>query len=857
MVQGHLGGDGLDGTDGGHRHLVRRDGAVQIYVEILLIDVGIVVLSVDGTDHRHLVLYVAHVILKVGAVEHVAVQPVGGVPHIVGQHARAGDGHLIAVVVGVGAIVAGAGDVGKHLVIGGVKGLLQDGGVVALEHHHLQVVTVVERLVAHRRHRIGQGDQLGVAAGKGHGGHTHRILGHRGGQGRGAQIGDQHQAGVHRAVQGAVDDPHRLAQVVGKDRLLPLVVALAGFFYPAEGLQHTQGKGVIPHRLQVLAQGDGKGRVRLFHKGVVADGLGAGQVRAGQGGIGKAVVTDGGDRIHIGNGGQGLAIGEGTLADLHALGVEGHRGQRPVVHKGVFADLLGGGQIHRRQRTALGKGVFAHRLHLGRVDIGQGDAAGKGVGLDLIDLVAQLDRHHIPAIGKGVLADLLGGGQVGRRDPGGVIGIHIVAVAIHRRHAHLVVQTHKVHVAGQGVVAHLGDRGQVDLFQAGVVVKGHLAQLGAGAQGDLFQAGRIGKGGLADVGVVTDGDGGQGGAEGVIEIPLAVPVQSLHRKGGVLIHTKGVFAQSDVVAHHHGGQLLTLAEHALGHLHLIRDGDLGDGGKGKGVSADLGLGIKGGQGGDGGLEEGVFADLLQSAQGDGGQLAGGAKGIVPQLGDLGQVDLGHLDPVGEGALGHGGDCGAADLLGTHGAGHGGRHRHQRLSVGREDVAGGLLLKGLVALFHLKGGHLGGAEGKRTDVVDVRADGHLSQRLTLVEHTLRQHRRIHVELGQALAAGKGVGTVLDQAGGDRHVLQALAAGKGVLADGQQAVAGDHLLQILIARKGIVGDDAGGGQLHRLLQVALFKGVLVDDLQVVVTAEGDLLQRGAAVEGAVFDGGQGGG
>ena len=567
-------------------------------------------------------LHIANVVHKVGAIEDVGVHTAGGVPHKVGQEALTGDGHLVAVVIGVGAVVAGTGHMLIALVIGGIVGLFQRRGVVGLEHHHLQLVAVEEGLMADGGHGGGQLHQLGFAAGEGHSGHADGVLRH---------LSAEHIGNL--AVQRALIHHNVVADFKGVQNL-----GLAGLLILLllrEGGQDTHGEGVVAQGLNLIAQGDGEGGVILLHKGVVAHLLGTAQVGGSQCGIGKGVIADVGGRIHTVDGGQLIRIGEGALADGGTLLVQGDGGQRGVVHESVLADLLSRGQVHGRQCATLGKGVLADGLHRGGVDGGQRRTTGKGVGLDLLNLLAQGDRHHIAAIGKGVLADLLGLGQGSGRNTGRVVGVHIAAIATHGSHAHLVVQAHIVHVTGQGVIAERDHSGQVNVHQAGVVVERHLLQLGAGAQGNLLQAGRIAKGVLADDNVLADGDVLQGGGKGVVEVTLAVHVLARYLKGGILIHTKGVLAQHDVVAHHNGGQLRTLAEHALSHLHLIGDDHLSDVGEGKGITTDLGLGGKLRQGGDAGLEEGILADVGQLTQGDGSNLLGRAKGVITHLGHVG------------------------------------------------------------------------------------------------------------------------------------------------------------------------------------------------------------------------------
>ena len=84
--------------------------------------------------------------------------------------------------------------------------------------------------------------------------------------------------------------------------------------------------------------------------------------------------------------------------------------------------------------------------------------------------------------------------------------------------------------------------------------------------------------------------------------------------------------------------------------------------------------------------------------------------------------------------------------------------------------------------HIELGNLGIPEGKLTDVLHIRANGHRLQGLTFIEHTLGQDGCIDIEGFQRLAAGEGIGAVFHLFGGNGHILQALTAGKRVFTDG---------------------------------------------------------------------------
>ena len=247
--------------------------------------------------------------------------------------------------------------------------------------------------------------------------------------------------------------------------------------------------------------------------------------------------------------------------------------------------------------------------------------------------------------------------------------------------------------------------------------------------------------------------------------------------------------------------------------------------------------------------------MIQDAQVDGGQGGGRTEAVLLYLGNIGQRHRSDLHIVRERALTNNSDI-TAQLSDADSATDNGSNGDQLLAVSRHDHIAVQNLEGAVLALQFEGIDLGGAEGKGANVIDIRANGNLAQVLTLIEHTLRQNRGIDIEVLQGSAAGEGISAILDLVRGDGHILQALTAGKSILADGQQAFVSLNSLQILVAGKGVIRDHTSAGQVNGTLQVTELKGVLVDDEQIVLTAEGDLLQLAAAVEGAVLDGLQSG-
>ena len=740
----------------------------------------------------------------------------------------------------------------EGLIVGSVELFLQDGSVVAAEDHGIQIVTLIERLVADGSGGIGQGHHLGVGTGKGVGADTDGVVSHMDIHGIGAGVGDQFQAGIDLAVQGAVDDLDGVAQVIGVG-VFGTLGAIEGLgLGNGEGLQDTHSEGVVAQGGQVLTQGHLEGGQFLLQEGEVVDDHCAGQVGFCNGGMGEGVCADVFGAVQVLGAGEGITVGEGTLADVGAVFAEGHIIQGRTVDESVLADGLGSGQIHGLQSAALNERIVAHGDDPAQIDVLQGHAACESVLGDLGDVLVQLDVGHLTAVSKGIFTDALCGSQIHSGDLRCVVGIDVLALGADSGIGHGVVHTDVVNVAGEGIVADGLDLRQADVGQAGVIVEGHLADLGIGAQGDSHQVGVAGKGILAQDCVVADDQGICAAGKLIVEVLFAIFVVVLDTEDVVGAHIEGIVAQGDIIADGHGLQSQTLTEHTLGNGHAVGDGHLGQVGEGEGVFADLGVGGELGQFGDGGLEESVLTDLGQLAQGHGGDGIGRTEGVVAQRGDLRQVHSGDLPVVGESAVADGGNAGGGIL-----ALQVGRHGDQGLAVGREDLVGGLNLVSLAALGDLEGADLGVTERELADVIDVGANGDLFQVLAFVEHTLRQDGCVDVELFQSLTAGEGVGAVLDLGGLDGHILQILTAGKGILADGQDGVGQLDALQIHVARKGVVGNNADGIQFQNALQTAVFESVLADDLQVVLTAEGDLFQSGTAVEGAVLNGLQGGG
>ncbi len=158
----------------------------------------------------------------------------------------------------------------------------------------------------------------------------------------------------------------------------------------------------------------------------------------------------------------------------------------------------------------------------------------------------------------------------------------------------------------------------------------------------------------------------------------------------------------------------------------------------------------------------------------------------------------------------------------------------------------------VAAFNHKGLDLGITECKLADHVDILADDHTGHACALIEHTLGQHRCVDGKLLQRFTIGEGVGAVLDLLGCNVHSSQLLATSESVLANGQQRVGQCNGFNLVTACEGVVGNDTDGLKFQVALQGTALEGVLADDLQVILTAEGDLLQAGAAQECTVLNG-----
>ena len=888
----------VDGIDGGHGSLVGSLGTVDGHVKVLTVDEGIIVLAVDRANHGQLFVHIAHIVHKVCAVEHDGVHGAGGVPHEVGMDLDTVDGNVGSVVVGIFTVVAAAGDVLVGLVVAGIEFFLQNGGIVAAEDHGVQVVASVEGLVTDGGSGVGHGDHLHIAARKGVGGDSDGILCHLHVHRIDACVGDQFQTVGHLAVQGAVNDGNGGADliIIIVDGILGAVEVVDGHL--GEGFQIAQCEGVVAQGLQVLTQSDGEGSQLLLQEDLIIDDLGTGKIDIRDGGVGEAVGTNVLQSGGIFHSGQALTVGKGTLTHRDGHFTQLHSGDPVTVYEGIVTNGFRNGQVQLLQGIALHEGVVANGLDLGQVDDLQSLTAGKGIHGDLGDTVIQHGLGHVPAVSEGILTDGSGAAQIDLFNGGSMVGIDVLAFGADSGISHAVVHADVVNVAGEGIVADGRDLAQVDFLQAGVVVEGLLADLGIFTQGDGFQAGGIEECALTNDGIVADGQFLQSGGEGVVEelLLLQLLVGILHALdlGGAftllghilsgsmdilignghgtgyldlfgvafhsvgIVHTdiEGVVADGDIIADGHGFQAQTFAEHALFNNHVVGDHNGLHIGESKGILADAGIRGEGRQFGQSGLEEGILTDVLHSTQGNGGQVLGGTEGIIANLCDLGQFHRGDLGVVGEGAAGDGGDLGIADIGSGEAIPDHGRDNHQRLAVGRQNVVGSLNLVVLVAGSDLKGGNLGIPEGELADVVDVGADGHALQLVALVEHTLGDHGRVDIEGLQGFTAGEGVGTVLDLGGFDGHIGQALTAGEGILADGQQGIGGDDAFQILVAGKGVVRNDADSAQINGILQVTVFEGVLVDDLQIVLTAEGDLLQGAAAIERTVLDGIHGG-
>ena len=949
VIPGHTFGNGADGRNGRQGGIVRRIGAVDHQIKVLAVNIGFVILSVDRTDHGKLLIHIAHIVYEVGTVEYIGIHAVGGVPHIEGNQTHTGNDDFIALIILIGAEITGTGHMLQRFIVGAVKFLFQNGGIVAGEDHLLQLVTAVEGLMAHSRHRIGQGHHLHIAAGKGQGGNPHRAVCHPEVLAAFPGIGDQFQAVYSLAIQGTVDHLHGITQDESAGQLAAVLrlrdlrlrdlrlcdlrlgplsglglgglglsplsglglgglglsplgdlslgrfrcvgSLLLGCFrrfgsfgglrfrhigsfrlcrcsrlvsgggllgnLHAEGCHTAHGEGVIAQLGQLRAQLHSHVGDLCLHKGMGADLLGTGQIHIRQAGVGKGIVTDLLGTAQILHLRQALTVGEGTLAHMDTRRIQGHILQRLAVNKGILANFRGLGQIHRTQLFGLNEGIFAHSGHIFQIDIFQADTAGEGIGRNLRHFGIQHHIHQLPAVGEGILADLGQAGQIQALNIGAVMGVDVLTFLADSGHSHAVVQANIVNVTGEGIIPDLHSPAQVDIPETVAVVEGHIADLGSVAQGDRFQAGMAGKYILADGHIVANGQLHKLGGKGVVEVTLAVLIVMGYGKGGVLVHVEGIVLQHRIVAHSHRFQFHTLTECTLADSSAVGNMNGGQLGVGEGILLDHRITGHLGKLGNGGFEEGILTDVRQLTQGHRLDTGGRTHAVSTDPGNTGQLHIADPGVVGERALADGSYLGSADGGLGEVALQGGADSHQGGAVSAEDVAGSAgLVSGIAPIDH-KFLHCGIPEGEGSDILHIGANGDGLQTGALIEHTLGQNSGIHIEALQGFAVGEGIGAVLDLCRGNGHRFQLLTAGKGVVTHRKQGITGDDLLQTLVAGKGIGRDHADGRKIHSTLQVAALEGGLVDHLQVILTAEGDLLQRSASVESTVFDEFQGGG
>ena len=740
-------------------------------------------------------------------------------------------------------------------IVGRVKLLFQNGGIKAVEYHRLQLVTLIECLMADSAHGVGQGHHLHIAAGKGKRTDTHGIFCHLHIYRIGTCIGDQLQAGIDPAVQGTVDHGYRRAHFIAISRLGIVHTVKGGGGNLREGLQRAHCKGIVTQGLQLVTQNDLEGRQFFFQECGIVNADRAGQVCLCDRGVREGIFTDPLAEGKVLGSCQLLTVGECTLADICTVVAELNIHQLVAVNKGILANGFRCGQVYRRQSLCLNEGIVTQGYNIAKIDGLQSNTACKGILRNLGDLLSQHHFLQVATVGKGIFADLRCRDQLHLLQLGSMVGVAVMAICGNSRVSHGIVYADIVDITGESIVSNRLDLAQIDLLQAGIVVECHIADFRIGTQRHFLQACRVGKGIFTNHGITADCQRFQTGRKFIVEVPLILLVHTLDGKGIVAGNLEGRVAKGDTITDSNALQADTFAEHTLCHRHPVGDGDAGDIRKGEGVFADLGLGIECGQFRNGGFKERILANFRQLAETNRRDQFGRTQRIGTYAGNRGQIHRGDLGIVGERALGQGGYLCAAQIICGKGIAEYGSDRHQLLAIGRQNMVRCLDLVGLAAGRHLKGGNAGFPERKGANIIHIGADGNALQRGALVEHTLRQDGSVGVERGQGFAAGKGISAILDLGSFDLHILQRLTSGKGILADRQKAAGGDYALQLLVAGKGIVRDHACRAQVDGITKVTVFKGILVDDLQIILTAEGNLLQRGTAIERAVFNGLQG--
>ena len=387
------------------------------------------------------------------------------------------------------------------------------------------------------------------------------------------------------------------------------------------------------------------------------------QIGRGNGGVGEGVIAHRSDLVEVLHGCESITVGEGSLTQGRAVGIQNHGGQILVVDEGVGADILGGGEIGRGQRGAV-EGVGADGLHALQVDVGQGLAVEEGLGGDGGDATAQLDRGQLLTVGEGGLADGGGGGEIHRLKVGGVVQVDVHTLVVDDGDSQTAVGEEVEHIAREGGLTHRQGGGEVDALQLGGVVEGEVADDGILAQGHGLQLGGAVEGGAADLHVLADHQLLHGrGEDVVVEAGIVLLVE-----GGLVVavdvQTEGGITDHGVASDLHRLERLALAEgggpygHALGNDHAL------NGRAGEGVVTDHSHTRQIGGRLDGGAVEGMVGDGGELTQLDCLQSGAIGEGVSPHSSNLRHIHRGQLPVAREGARTDGSHLGVGQLEGT-------------------------------------------------------------------------------------------------------------------------------------------------------------------------------------------------
>ena len=541
----------------------------------------------------------------------------------------------------------------------GVEGFLQDGRDVGGEGQHDQLLALVEGLMAHGLEGVG-GDHLADGSTReGHVGDTDGTVGH-GDRGGVARVGDELQTGGHHTVEVAVDDTDGIADGIGLG-LGAVLISVEGLGLGGlEGLQTAVREGIVTQIGEGGAQLHGEVGHGLLQEGLRTQIGSRGEVSLHHGGVGEGVVAHVGGLVQMDGDSQRGAVGESTLLQLDAVGIQGDLGHLLVVDEGILAHGLQTGEIGILQSGVI-EGVGAHRHHVGKVEVLQHLAVEEGLVGNMGQTLAQLHALELTALGKGVGTEGGGRGQIHRLQISGVEAVDVVPLLVVELGRHGAVHEDAQHIAAEGRLTDGGDAREIHGLQGVVVVEGAVTDDGPLAQGHALQLGRAEEGGVTDDGVLTDGQLGHGGGEDVVVQSLVLHLVGGGGEVGVDIQTEGGITDGDVVADGDRLQGLALAEGGLAQGHAVGDHQTLQSRVSEGVVTDDRHAREIGGGLDGGVVEGVAADGGQLAQGQGLQIAEIGEGVVADHGDLRHPDGGDLAVAREGTRTDGGDLGIGQL----------------------------------------------------------------------------------------------------------------------------------------------------------------------------------------------------